>query len=58
MKRRYFMRQSFKGETRNIITMEEYLKKRQAMRKRRPGGKADAEERLAAALKLAEILCV
>ena len=39
------MRQSFKGETRDIITMEEYLKKRQA-------------ERLAAALKLAEILCV
>ena len=52
------MRQSFKWETRDIITMEEYLKKRQAMRKRRPGGKADAEERLAAALKLAEILCV
>lgn len=52
------MRQSFKGETRDIITMEEYLKKRQAMRKRRPEGKADAEERLAAALKLAEILCV
>ena len=52
------MRQSFKGETRDIITMEEYLKKRQPMRKRRPGGKADGEERLAAALKLAEILWV
>ena len=52
------MRQNSDGKARDIITMEEYLKKRQAMRKRRPGGKADAEERLAAALKLAEILCV
>lgn len=38
--------------------MEEYLKKRQAMKKHRLSGKADAEERVAAALKLAEILCV
>ena len=52
------MRQDSRKTTANMITMEEYLKKRQAMRKRRPGGKADAEERLAAALKLAEILCV
>ena len=53
------MRQSFEGETRDIITMEEYLKKRQAIEEtqaRRKGGRR--QERLAAALKLAEILCV
>ena len=52
------MRQSFKGQPRDIITMEEYLKKRQAMRKRRPSEKAGADERAATALKLAEILYV
>ena len=58
MKRRYFMRQSFEGKTRDIISMEEYLKKRQTIKKKKAGGKADADMNAAAALKLAELLYV
>ena len=52
------MRQSFKGKTRDIISMEEYLKKRQAMKKKKAGEKADTDLNAAAALKLAELLYV
>ncbi len=52
------MRQSFEGKTRDIISMEEYLKKRQAIKKKKAGGKADADMNAAAALKLAELLYV
>ena len=58
MKRRYFMRQSFRGKTRDIISMEEYLQKRQAMKKKKAGEKADTDLNAAAALKLAELLYV
>ena len=51
------MRQSFKGETRDIITMEEYLKKRQAINLRENTQKK-GQPKEAAALKLAELLYV
>lgn len=51
------MRQSFKGETRDIITMEEYLKKRQAIKRQENTERTD-RPRGADALKLAEMLYV
>lgn len=51
------MRQSFKGETRDIITMEEYLKKRQAIKKQQDTVRTD-RPRGADALRLAELLYV
>lgn len=52
------MRQNSDGKARDIITMEEYLKKRQAMKKKKAGEKADTDLNAAAALKLAELLYV
>ena len=51
------MRQSFEGKTRDIISMEEYLKKRQAM-KRQEEREADTSMIPVTAMKLAEILFV
>ena len=52
------MRQDSRKTTADMITMEEYLKKRQAIKKKKAGGKADADMNAAAALKLAELLYV
>ena len=52
------MRQSFKGETRDIITMEEYLKKRQAMTPSAERWQRKGTEEPVTALKLAELLFV
>ena len=51
------MRQSFKGETRDIITMEEYLKKRQAINSKEHTEK-EGQPIEAAALQLADLLYV
>ena len=58
MKRRYFMRQNSNGKTRDIISMEEYLKKRQAIKRKENAGRADLNTGLMTALKLAELLYV
>lgn len=52
------MRQNSSETAGNMISMEEYLKKRQAMKKKKAGEKADTDLNAAAALKLAELLYV
>ena len=52
------MRQDSRKTAANMISMEEYLKKRQAMKKKKAGEKADTDLNAAAALKLAELLYV
>ncbi|HJA67877.1 hypothetical protein [Lachnoclostridium sp. An169] len=52
------MRQNSDGRVRNMISMEEYLKRRQALRKQDPGKRAGLSEEEASALKLAGILFV
>lgn len=45
-------------ETVDIITMEEYLRRRQAISRKKNAGRQIQEEKSAAALKLAELLFV
>ena len=52
------MRQNSNGKTRDIISMEEYLKKRQAIKGKENAGRADLNTGLMTALKLAELLYV
>ncbi|HIZ75944.1 MAG TPA: hypothetical protein H9723_12000 [Candidatus Mediterraneibacter stercoravium] len=52
------MRQNSNGKTRDIISMEEYLKKRQAIKRKENAGRADLNTGLMTALKLAELLYV
>ena len=42
----------------NVITMEEYLKRRQAIRQREISSRSEREQAVASALKMAEILFV
>ncbi len=51
------MRQDSRKPTANMITMEEYLKKRQAIKRQETAGRTD-RSRGADALKLAEMLYV
>ena len=51
------MRQNSEGKARDIITMEEYLKKRQAMKRQEERG-PDTSMIPVTAMKLAEILFV
>ncbi|MBM6855607.1 hypothetical protein H6B11_15910 [Mediterraneibacter glycyrrhizinilyticus] len=51
------MRQNSDGKARDIITMEEYLKKRQAIKRKKESG-ADMGMISMTAMKLAEILYV
>ena len=53
-----FMRQKDIRETVDIITMEEYLRRRQAISRKKNAGRQIKEEKSAAALKLAELLFV
>ncbi len=52
------MRQKDIRETVDIITMEEYLRRRQAISREKNRGQQMQEEKSAAALKLAELLFV
>lgn len=52
------MRQNSRKTTANMITMEEYLKKRQAIKRKENAGRADLNTGLMTALKLAELLYV
>ena len=52
------MRQNSSGKVRNMISMEEYLKKRQALRSQETEKRAELSGENASALKLAEILMV
>lgn len=52
------MRQDIKENSRDIITMEEYLKKRQAMRARETAAGAGGEKNPVSALKMAELLYI
>lgn len=51
------MRQDSRKTTANVITMEEYLKKRQAIKRQEDSGRSD-HSRGADALRLAELLYV
>ena len=52
------MRQNSNGKTRDIISMEEYLKKSQAIKSKENAVRADLNTGLMTALKLAELLYV
>lgn len=52
------MRHDSRGKSRDIISMEEYLKKRQAINMRESTKKAGQLQEEAAALKLADLLYV
>lgn len=52
------MRQDIAEPAGNMITMEEYLKKRQAIKRKENAGRADLNTGLMTALKLAELLYV
>lgn len=52
------MRDDSKKTTGNMISMEEYLKKRQAIRQREPAQKTKREQEAETVLKLTELLYV
>ena len=52
------MREDSRETARNMISMEEYLKKRQAIRRRERSQRADRERETEEALKLTELLYV
>ena len=52
------MREDSRETAGNMISMEEYLRKRQAIRRRERGPRTDGERETVAALKLTELLYV
>lgn len=52
------MREDSRETARNMISMEEYLRKRQAIRRRERSQRADRERETEEALKLTELLYV
>ena len=52
------MREDSRETAGNMISMEEYLKKRQAIRRRERGQRTEGERETVAALKLTELLYV
>lgn len=52
------MREDSRETAGNMISMEEYLRKRQAIRRRERGQRTDRERETVAALKLTELLYV
>ena len=53
-----FMHQDSNEAASNVITMEEYLKRRQAIKQNEMGPRSEREQVAASALKMAEILFV